>query len=173
MRVRMTFNLDARTWNQRGGVSNERSTRYSASALAGPRTPRPCDIPAGRRLDDRRGGGRLAVIDRNDIELSGMKNVWDLLRSRTGYNNFRLHRPFVLGSGRVTILVNGRRVSDSTIDLDARLVRRVGDAGFRPRPHAVPDRQRFVRPVKRIRPACPGERRCARHVTHTSRACAR
>ena len=61
----------------------------------------------------------LAVIDRNDIELSGMKNVWDLLRSRTGYNSFGLHRPFVLGSGRVAILVNGRRVSDSTIDLDA------------------------------------------------------
>ena len=61
----------------------------------------------------------LAVIDRNDIELSGMKNVWDLLRSRTGYNYFGLHRPFVLGSGRVAILVNGRRVSDSTIDLDA------------------------------------------------------
>ena len=61
----------------------------------------------------------LAVIDRTDIELSGMKNVWDLLRSRVGYNSFGLHRPFVLGTSRAAILVNGRRVSDSTIDFDA------------------------------------------------------
>ncbi len=60
----------------------------------------------------------LAVIDRTDIELSGMKNVSDLLLGRLHYNSFGAHRPFVLGSGRVAVLVNGRRVSDSTFDLD-------------------------------------------------------
>ena len=60
----------------------------------------------------------LAVIDRSDIELSGMKNVSDLLLSRLDYNSFGLYRPFVLGSGRLAGLVNGRRVSDSTFDLD-------------------------------------------------------
>ena len=63
-------------------------------------------------------GAPLAVIDRTDIELSGMKNVSDLLLGRLGYNSFGLHRPFVLGSGRVAVLVNGRRISDSAFDLD-------------------------------------------------------
>ena len=61
----------------------------------------------------------VAVIDRNDIDLSGMKNVSDLLLSRLKYNSFGLFRPFVLGSGRTAVLVNGRRVSDSGFDLDA------------------------------------------------------
>ena len=61
----------------------------------------------------------LAVIDRTDIELSGMKNVWDLLLSRKDYNDFGLHRPFVFGGDRVAVLVNGRRVSDSTFDIEA------------------------------------------------------
>ena len=60
----------------------------------------------------------LAVIDRTDIELSGMSNVSDLLLSRLDYNSFGVHRPFVLGSGRVAILIDGRRVSDTTVDLD-------------------------------------------------------
>ena len=64
-------------------------------------------------------GAPMAVIDRTDIELSGMKNVRDLLLSRLKYNSFGIHRPFVLGSGRVAVLVNGRRISDSTFDLDA------------------------------------------------------
>ena len=41
-----------------------------------------------------------AVIDRRDIELSGMTNVGDLLLRRSVYNNFGLYRPFVLGNGR-------------------------------------------------------------------------
>ena len=61
----------------------------------------------------------VAVIDRTDIELSGMNNVWDLLQSRLKFNSFGLHRPFVLGSGRMAILMNGRRISNSTADLDA------------------------------------------------------
>ena len=62
----------------------------------------------------------LTVIDREDIELSGMRNVYDLLDSAGGrgyYNNFGIFRPFVLGSGRVAVLINGRRVSDSIVDL--------------------------------------------------------
>ncbi len=60
-----------------------------------------------------------SVIDRADIELSGMKNVWDLVLSRIDYNSFGLYRPFVLGGNRVVVHVNGRKVSDSPFDLDA------------------------------------------------------
>ncbi len=59
----------------------------------------------------------LTVIDREDIELSGMRNVYDLLTGRLSYNNFGIFRPFVAGGGRVAILINGRRVSDSIVDL--------------------------------------------------------
>lgn len=59
----------------------------------------------------------LTVIDRKDIDLSGMRNVYDLLLGRLDYNNFGIYRPFVLGSGRVAVLINGRRVSDSVFDL--------------------------------------------------------
>ena len=61
------------------------------------------------------GAGPVAVIDRRDIELSGMKNLRHLLERGLAYNNFGLYRPFVLGTGRVAILVNGRRISDSTL----------------------------------------------------------
>ena len=62
----------------------------------------------------------LTVIDREDIELSGMRNVYDLLNSAYGrgyYNNFGIYRPFVAGSDRVAVLINGRRISDSIVDL--------------------------------------------------------
>ena len=62
----------------------------------------------------------LTVIDREDIELSGMRNLYDLLDSGYGrgyYNNFGIFRPFVAGSGRVATLINGRRISDSIYDL--------------------------------------------------------
>ncbi|MYC27713.1 MAG: TonB-dependent receptor [Nitrospira sp. SB0662_bin_26] len=62
----------------------------------------------------------LTVIDREDIELSGMRNVYDLLNSSNGrgyFNNFGIFRPFVVGSGRVAVLINGRRISDSIVDL--------------------------------------------------------
>ncbi len=42
----------------------------------------------------------VAVIDRRDIELSGMTNLGDLLLRRSVYNSFGIYRPFVLGSGR-------------------------------------------------------------------------
>ena len=63
----------------------------------------------------------LTVIDGEDIKLSGMRNVYDLLNAAQGrgrYNNFGIYRPFVLGSGRVAVLINGRRISDSTFDFD-------------------------------------------------------
>jgi iron complex outermembrane receptor protein len=61
----------------------------------------------------------VTVIDREDIALSGMHNLWDLLRSRDEFNYFGLHRPFNLGGLRTGILINGRRISDSAYDLDA------------------------------------------------------
>ena len=61
----------------------------------------------------------VTVIDRDDIDLSGMRNVWDLLRSRDDFNYFGLHRPLKLGGLRAAILINGRRISDSYFDLDA------------------------------------------------------
>ena len=63
--------------------------------------------------------GPVTVIDRADIELSGTRNVRDLLVRRLGYNSFGLYRPFVLGGGRVAFLVNGRPIANSTVDLDA------------------------------------------------------
>ena len=57
------------------------------------------------------------VITQRDIELSGIKRVTDLL-NRSAFNNFGLERPLVLGRGRALILVNGRRVADSGVDLD-------------------------------------------------------
>lgn len=71
------------------------------------------DTPA--ELDTARA---TAVIDRLDIELSGMKNVHDLLLGRLDYNSFGIHRPFVLGTDYAAVLVNGRRISDSTFDLE-------------------------------------------------------
>lgn len=58
----------------------------------------------------------ITVIDRRDIELSGMTNVEDLL-ARTVCNTFGSHRPFVLGNSRTAVLVDGRRISDSSFDL--------------------------------------------------------
>ena len=59
----------------------------------------------------------VTVIDRDDIALSGMRTVSDLLLGRLAVNGFGLGRPFVLGSGRAAVLINGRRISDSTLDL--------------------------------------------------------
>lgn len=59
----------------------------------------------------------VTVITRRDIELSGVKRVTDLL-NRSAFNSFGLERPLVLGRGRALILVNGRRVTDSGVDLD-------------------------------------------------------
>ena len=34
------------------------------------------------------GAAPLAVLERADIELSGLTNLWDLLQGRVGFNNF-------------------------------------------------------------------------------------
>ena len=64
-------------------------------------------------------GRPVTVIDRTDIELSGLRNLWDLSEGRLHYNSFGFYRPLVLGGGRLAFLVNGRHFSDSEIDLDA------------------------------------------------------
>ncbi len=48
-----------------------------------------------------------------------MTNVWDLLASRRLYNSFGLARPYILGSGRAELLVNGHPISDTTYDLNS------------------------------------------------------
>ncbi len=57
------------------------------------------------------------VITRQDIELSGIKKVSDLV-GRSAFNSFGLRRPLVLGEGRSLILINGRRVADSGVNLE-------------------------------------------------------
>ncbi len=59
----------------------------------------------------------VKVIIRQDIELSGVKRITDML-DRADFNNFGLSRPLVLGRGRTIVLVNGRRVTDSQVDTD-------------------------------------------------------
>ena len=61
----------------------------------------------------------VTVIGREEIELSGMRNLWDFIASRLDYHSFGLDRPFVLGGFRAALLVNGRSISDSTFDLDS------------------------------------------------------
>ncbi len=61
----------------------------------------------------------VSVINRADIELSGVVNVWDLLASRRLYNSFSLTRPYVLGDYRTALLVNGHPISDTTYDLNS------------------------------------------------------
>ncbi len=85
----------------------------SVAPLPGKVSGQSHDTPA--ELDTARA---TAVIDRLDIELSGMKNVHDLLLGRLDYNGFGIHRPFVLGTNYAAVLVNGRRISDSTFDLE-------------------------------------------------------
>ena len=50
----------------------------------------------------------VTVIDRTDIELSGVKNVYDLLFSRRHFNGFGLRAVTPLGSGRAIFLIDGR-----------------------------------------------------------------
>ena len=72
-------------------------------------------IPGASEDSDR----PVTVIDRTDIELSGLMNLWDVLAGRLHYNSFGFYRPLVLGGGRFAFLVNGRHFTDSEIDLDA------------------------------------------------------
>ena len=67
------------------------------------------------------------MIDREDIALSGMRTVSELLSSQRRFtrygllsrqrlSRFGLHRTLLL-EDRVAYLVNGRRIADSTVDL--------------------------------------------------------
>ena len=89
-------------------------------------------LPAAAPAGEKDAGGRApsgfsdairprSVVTREEIELSGFRNLRDLLESRRGlrFNAFGLGRPLVLGRGRAVILVNGRRVPDATFDLDS------------------------------------------------------
>lgn len=52
----------------------------------------------------------VTIIDREDIALSGMTDLYDLLVGRAAYNDFGLHRPLVLGSSHAVFLIDGRRI---------------------------------------------------------------
>ena len=60
----------------------------------------------------------VSVIDRDDIEMSGMNNVGDLVFGRLKHNSFGLYRSLILGSGRVAFLINGRRISGTRFGTD-------------------------------------------------------
>ena len=60
----------------------------------------------------------MAVITRRDIELSGITKLSDLLSQRSNFNDFGSHRPFILGPGRYTVIVNGKHATSFDIDLD-------------------------------------------------------
>lgn len=53
----------------------------------------------------------IAVIDREDIERSGIRNLQELILSRAEFNAFGLHRALFLGRGAVMTMINGQRVS--------------------------------------------------------------
>lgn len=61
----------------------------------------------------------VAVITRRDIELSGARNLRQLLERGLEFNTFGLFRTSVAGSGYRAVLVNGRRISDSVFDAEA------------------------------------------------------
>ena len=67
----------------------------------------------------------LAVIERADIEASGLTLLGDLLLDRSDYNAFALHRPMVLGPGAVAFLVDGRPMSGSLDSLPLSAVERI------------------------------------------------
>ena len=68
----------------------------------------------------------IVVIDRDDIVLSGTRNLWDFLASRKDFNAFGLHRPlsldgselYSIGGRRIDVMVNGRGIFSSSYDLD-------------------------------------------------------
>ena len=57
----------------------------------------------------------VSVIDRADIELSGLTSVSELLGSRLAFNSHGLYRPY-FGTGSAAIVVNGRNVSGLDFD---------------------------------------------------------
>lgn len=81
-------------------------------------------LPAqGQTTDEARGA--VAVIDRADLEMSGVATLGDLLEDRSTYNSFGLRGPLVLGSDRMVFLVNGRPMSGSLDLLPLSAVERI------------------------------------------------
>ena len=68
------------------------------------------DAPSvGSRIPDSEAVVRpVHVIDRKEIERSGMSTIQELLVSRSGYNNFGLYRPQL---GATVYMIDGRRIS--------------------------------------------------------------
>ena len=57
----------------------------------------------------------VSVIDRDDIELSGLTSVSELLGSRLAFNSHGLYRSY-FGTGSTAVVVNGRNVSGLDFD---------------------------------------------------------
>ena len=57
----------------------------------------------------------VSVIDRADIELSGLTSISELLGSRLAYNSHGLYRAY-FGTGSAAVVVNGRNVSGLNFD---------------------------------------------------------
>ena len=60
----------------------------------------------------------ITVIDRGDIERSGIRYLGELLLSRSAFNAFGVHRAHFLGNGQTMVLVNGRRLSRTMLGDD-------------------------------------------------------
>ncbi len=60
----------------------------------------------------------VGIIERQDIERSGIRYLRELLGDRQALNAFGLRRPFFLGTGYTLILVNGRRLTRSILGSD-------------------------------------------------------
>ena len=92
----------------------------AVAQVEGPRESGEADSMDGRGWSSLHPGLRpVSVIDRSETKLSGARNVWDLIAGQVPYNSFGLHRPYVIGSRRTAVLINGRPITDFNIDLDA------------------------------------------------------
>ena len=65
------------------------------------------------------------MIERAELEASGLASLGDLLLDRSTYNGFALHRPMVLGSDAAVFLVDGRPMSGSLDFLPLSAVERI------------------------------------------------
>ena len=92
---------------------------FAALAATTPSAVADRKVSIASHIPDSQASGQhvVSVISQTDIELSGMRNVGELLLDRAVYNSFGIFRPQVVGSGRTAIFINGRRISDSTLEL--------------------------------------------------------
>ncbi len=96
----------------------------AAAFLAGVQSAAAQEVPAGASVQGLIRGSAaaaarpLAVITREDIELSGAKDLRHLLSSYRAFNVFGLFRPFVQGTSSAAVLVNGLLISDASFDFE-------------------------------------------------------